>query len=115
MNKEMDGKVRFDLITPGFEEGLAMVLTHGLTKYDAHSWKTVDADLYYGALRRHISDHRKAMLLDDVPIMYFDTYSTLLHIDHAVCNLMFLRWKALEQVEVCKKLSKAMVSKSYLR
>lgn len=85
-NKYDEGKLRFDLVLPEFEEAVADILTLGAEKYEADSWKKVEngIDRYYAALRRHISAWRKGEKLDPESGKH--------HLAHAACNIMFLMY-----------------------
>lgn len=79
-------KLRMDLITPEFLEGLAGVLTHGAAKYAPDNWKNCDKpfERYYAALQRHLVAYAKG---DDL-----DAESGYHHLYHAACCLMFLTY-----------------------
>lgn len=79
-----DGKARFDLIEPEFEEDIANVLTMGANKYAQNSWQHVEdgKNRYYAALRRHLNAWRKGEKTDQE--------SGMSHLAHAACNVMFL-------------------------
>ena len=83
-HKNDDGKVRFDLVEPEFEEGIARTLMVGAEKYGPNNWQKVDdaENRYYAALRRHINAWRKGEKNDPE-----DDVS---HLAHAACNIMFL-------------------------
>ena len=81
-------KLRMDLIPPEVEEIIAGVLTYGSLKFDDNNWKNnLDVNRIYGALRRHLSEYRKDK--DSI-----DPETAMLHIDHALCNMVFLVWYA---------------------
>jgi len=78
------GKVQYSLIPPLALEGLAAVLTHGAHKYGPYNWKLViPVERYYDALLRHLEAVRKGEWLDKD--------SELPHMDHVICNAVFLR------------------------
>jgi len=79
-------KLRFDLLHPEFEEGVAKILTMGAEKYSPNNWVHVSdpEDRYYAALRRHISAYRKGETRD--------AESGESHLYHAACCLMFLSY-----------------------
>ena len=82
------GKPRWSLLMQGMSkalEGVAEVLTFGARKYAAHSWRTVPegADRYRDALYRHLAAFERGELTDPE--------SGLPHLDHALCNLLFVR------------------------
>lgn len=79
-----DGKARFDLIEPEFEEDIANILTMGANIYAPNSWQHVEdgKNRYYAALRRHLNAWRKGEKIDKE--------SGMSHLAHAACNVMFL-------------------------
>lgn len=77
------GKLRYDLIPPSSLKGLAAVLTYGAKKYKPNNWRGGDKDRYIAALFRHIEAWREGEQRDPE--------SKLLHLDHALCNLAFLK------------------------
>ena len=79
-------KPDWSLLDLSIIEGAVDVLTFGAKKYKRDNWKFVpDAhNRYYAALMRHLTAYRKGEL--------FDSDSGLSHIDHAMCNLIFLKW-----------------------
>ncbi len=82
--KDDNDKLRFDLLSPEFEEVVTKVLTYGAAKYEPNNWQNVEdaENRYYAALRRHISAYRKGEKVDPE--------SGLPHLAHAACNIMFL-------------------------
>lgn len=79
-----EGKTRFDLVDPEFEELVAKVMTFGANKYKPNSWQNVEdpVNRYYAALRRHINAWRKGEKIDPE--------SKLPHLAHVAVNAMFL-------------------------
>jgi hypothetical protein len=86
MMKYDEGKLRYDLITPEFLEGLAKVMTFGAEKYEPNSWQNVEDgyNRYYSALMRHLEAIRMGEVVD--------ADSGLPHIYHVGCNAMFLNY-----------------------
>lgn len=82
--KADNGKLRFDLLDPEFEEYVAQVLTYGAEKYAPDNWKKVNdpVNRYYAALRRHLNAWRKGEKTD--------AESKLPHLAHVAANAMFL-------------------------
>ena len=78
-------KPMLELIPPEALEALGRVLTHGATKYSANSWQALDdaKNRYRGALLRHYVAYCKDS-------GGRDSESGLLHIEHVLCNAMFL-------------------------
>lgn len=75
------GKLRMDLIPPEAEVALAEVLTFGMNKYAERNWENgIKYSRLYGSLRRHL----KEWALGN----YNDPESGLLHLKHALWNLM---------------------------
>ena len=77
------GKPMMALLDPVALEGLATVLTMGAKKYAAHNWtRGMLWSRVTGSLLRHLF---KFMRGED-----YDAESGLPHIDHVLCNAMFL-------------------------
>jgi hypothetical protein len=78
------GKLRFDLLDPEFEAGMAVVVTLGAAKYDDENWKrcTEPFRRYYAALRRHLNAFAQGERVDEE--------SGVSHLYHAAVCLMFL-------------------------
>jgi len=84
--KNDSGKTLMSLLFTGCPEalaGAAGVLTFGAQKYEAHSWKQVESARYLDAFYRHMY---KCHIGEET-----DPDSGLLHIDHALTNLLFIR------------------------
>lgn len=81
-----EGKVRMDLVPLECVESIAKVLTYGAKKYADNSWQELPKfwSRYKAALLRHLTAIDKGELLDQE--------SGLPHIDHVLCNAMFLSW-----------------------
>lgn len=76
-------KPRLELISRKAIEGLASVLGFGAKKYAAHNWRGgFEYSRLIGAALRHINAFNDGEDLDPE--------SSLSHIDHAQCMLMFL-------------------------
>lgn len=75
-------KLRFELIPPKVEESLAKVLTYGARKYKPNNWRKGSIERYEAALLRHINAYRQGEACDKE--------SGLLHLEHALCNVVFL-------------------------
>jgi len=66
-------------------EAVARVREYGNKKYhDPDNWRTVDVSRYKDALMRHL-----LAFLDDAGSR--DDESGLLHLDHALCNMFFIK------------------------
>lgn len=77
------GKPRHELISPWAMGGLAAVLTFGATRYSKNNWrKGLSWAETLGSLKRHIAEFEKGIDTDPD--------SGLPHIDHALCNVVFL-------------------------
>jgi len=81
--KADDGKIMMSLIEPQFIKGTATVLTLGAEKYSVGNWKNCDdRQRYEDALLRHIYDYLQGNKCDKE--------TSMSHLYHASCNLMFL-------------------------
>jgi hypothetical protein len=81
--KHDKGKPRLELVSPGFIEGVAKVLSFGASKYEARNWEQgIGYDRVYGALLRHLNAWWGGEALDA------ETGES--HLYHAGCCLMFL-------------------------
>lgn len=79
------GKLRYTLIPPAALDGIATVREYGCRKYGSpDNWRQVEAHREFDAAIRHI----RAMW-DDLKAT--DAESGLLHIDHALTDLAFVR------------------------
>lgn len=78
-----DGKEPMDLVSWPAIAGLSKVLAFGAAKYDRHNWqKGMEWGRLIGATLRHVFKFSSGEDLDPE--------TGLSHIDHAMCNLMFL-------------------------
>jgi len=78
-----EGKLQYELMPIGALEGVVKILSFGAQKYAPYNWMKVRPIYrYYGALLRHIEAVRKGEWLDKE--------SGFPHLDHAMCNLVFL-------------------------
>lgn len=78
------GKTDYDLIPAEALEGIANVFTYGAGKYGPENWKHVTpVKRYLSAAFRHVQAWRKGQTNDEE--------SGLLHLDHAITNLIILR------------------------
>jgi hypothetical protein len=83
--KKFDGdKARFDLIPLLALEGAAKVMGFGAQKYGAWNWLAVEnaEARYTAALLRHLALHQAGEMIDQE--------SGFKHIDHILCNALFL-------------------------
>ena len=85
------GKPMFSLIPPLAEREVAKVLTFGAQKYAPDNWRYVEDHFsrYLSAARRHIN----MVQLGET----HDPETGLHHYAHAICCLMFLLEKELEE------------------
>jgi len=105
-NKYCDGKPQFHKIVPEFSEGLACQLTHGNSKYDEDSWKTIPKEEYVGALERHFNAYRRG---EDI-----DPETGLLHLDAVAACTMFLRWFSTQDEKLARKIRANIKAKTYI-
>lgn len=81
--KHDSDKLRVDLLPVDVLEGVAKILTHGANKYGDRNWERgITYGRLYGAVLRHLFAFQRG---EDI-----DPESGLPHIDHALCELMFL-------------------------
>lgn len=88
-----DGKLRWDLLPwPAIEE-IVKVLTYGASKYGSNTWQTVEPfnERYTAALFRH--------LIADIKGEDVDAESSIMHLSHAACNLVFILSRKLEELQ----------------
>lgn len=81
--RDNSGKPRLDLISPWALEGLAQILTYGANKYAEHNWR---AGLSWSQTVASLMRHLVAFMRGED----MDPESGLPHIDHVLCNAMFL-------------------------
>jgi len=79
-------KLRWDLLPFAEIEQVIEVLTYGADKYDDNNWQFVPnaKDRYFAAAMRHLIRWRRGKLIDGE--------SSLPHLAHAICSLLFLMW-----------------------
>lgn len=81
--KKDEGKPRWELVGWDAIEGLVKVLTMGAKKYQARNWELgIEYGRVYGAILRHLTAFWRGESTDPE--------SGLSHLDHALCELMFL-------------------------
>jgi len=87
-------KPRMELLPPRALKETARVLAFGAKKYAPDNWKKLDNlhKRYIGAALRHIND-------DNIAPGHIDEESGLDGIAHAICCLMFILEKRLEDAE----------------
>ena len=85
------GKDRWDLIPLEVIEEAVKVLTFGAEKYEPNNWQKIPdfENRYFASMMRHIVAHKKGEKIDPK--------SSLKHLAHASCCLMFLLWKELQE------------------
>lgn len=81
-----DGKSRMDLIPLDTMENVGRILGMGAQKYGENNWQEIPNfwNRYKAALLRHLAAIDRGELLDQE--------SRLPHIDHVLCNAVFLSW-----------------------
>lgn len=83
---KFDGdKLRYDLVPVEPIKAVADIVTYGAKKYKPNNWQKVEMWRYKSAFMRHWF----AWLLGEDK----DPESGRHHIDHALCNLFFIKWK----------------------
>lgn len=79
-----EGKLRYDLMHPVSNEGVAKILTMGSKKYAPRNWeKGMPWTSVVASLKRHLAEFEKGI--------DFDSESGEKHIDHIACNVHFLQ------------------------
>ena len=79
------GKPKHSLLPPKTLDGVLDVMAFGAAKYEKDNWKKCDTpSSYYDACHRHLEEFWSG--IDN------DAESGLHHLDHAMCNLIFLKW-----------------------
>lgn len=90
-----ENKLRWDLLPYDVIEECVKILTFGAKKYGPNNWQMVETKRYIAALMRHLVAHFKGEKYDDE--------SGLLHLSHALTNIVFLIWKEKHQKKEEKK------------
>lgn len=80
------GKLLWDLFPFDVAEGVVDILTYGANKYEPNNWQAVETYRYISAFFRHFI----AWLTGEEN----DQESGKHHLDHALCNLIFIRWQS---------------------
>lgn len=82
--KHDDGKIDWTLLPWVELEQVALVMMHGMKKYNRDNWKKVKnaRQRYRAALLRHVTAYEKGFVIDGE--------SNLHHLAHAVCCCLFL-------------------------
>ena len=102
------GKPRWELLPLQCLGGMVDVLTFGAGKYDDDNWKRAMDDLNsdmpdrtFGSLMRHL------LRIQEDGLSARDSESLLYHIDHLMCNVLFLKYRQLveSRAESMKSLS----------
>lgn len=86
-------KLRWDLVPMHLLEGMVKVLMVGMKKYSAHNWrKGLHTTRISNSLQRHLNAYLAGEELDPE--------SGLPHVDHILCNALFLKGQAVEHPEM---------------
>ena len=90
------GKLKYNLILPGFLEQMAEILTKGEVNHPRDpdgtpSWQAVEPEAYVNSLMRHLEDYRKGKLVDKEMLTHA--------MGHVAVNAMFLWWFTREKYE----------------
>jgi hypothetical protein len=87
------GKPDWSLLPMGCIEEAVKILTFGAEKYGIDNWKKLnsdrDIDRIYSAMMRHIVSHKNGDKFDDE--------SGMLHLSHAITNMIFLLYNELNK------------------
>lgn len=84
--KHDSNKPRYSLLPSGTVKQVIQVLEYGAVKYEPENWQHVPSarTRYYDAAMRHIDDWWNGSEIDEE--------SSLPHLAHAICCLLFLLW-----------------------
>ena len=84
--KHDSNKPRYSLLPTGTVNQVVQVLEYGAVKYEIDNWQRVPSarTRYYDAAMRHIDDWWNGSEIDEE--------SSLPHLAHAICCLLFLLW-----------------------
>ena len=87
--KNDEGKPEFELLPFELMSGVNKIFQYGANKYQVNNWKKPDflMSRAYNALLRHMFAFWNG---ED-----YDKESGLLHLDHAMCNLLFMKYHLL--------------------
>jgi hypothetical protein len=101
--KHDDGKLQWSLIPWEALEGTVRVLMEGAKKYAPDNWKKVDKahNRYKDALLRHVFAYCSTEKVDPE----FGAS----HLDHAICNLLFLKWLDMQDAAIEKALKEEKI------
>lgn len=79
------GKLKWNLLPLHLLKGTVDVLTQGEEKYGAYNWQELSnpKERYFAASMRHLVSYQQGELSDPE--------SGCSHLDHAICNLIFLK------------------------
>ncbi len=87
--KKDENKPRYELLPYEVLEAVAQILTNGAKKYEDRNWeKGIAYGRVFGAAQRHLTAFWNAGLDGTDGINSIDGSNS--HIDHAICELMFL-------------------------
>jgi len=97
--KHDQGKPQYRLLPLKDLGGVVRVLEYGVQVYAEGDWKYVGDgyNRYMDAALRHLAEHLDGNHIDDVPDSK-GRCSHLLHIDHAICSLIFARHFMVEEL-----------------
>ena len=88
-------KLRWDLVPWNAFEKVVEVITEGAKKYGVDNWKSINSNVFEGAMLRHFVSFKKGER--------FDSQWNLSHLSHFVCNAIFLLWKEELSINIEKR------------
>ena len=101
-----EGKLRWSLVDLSTFEDLVKVLMNGATKYGDFNWqKGLPITEVYESLIRHLVSFMNGE--------NNDKESGLSHLDHALCNLYFMKWYMINKPEMDNRKKKNINIKPY--
>jgi len=84
-DRHNNGKPLYSLLPLESLEGVVRVLEFGAKKYAKNQWKLgLTEESCLDSMMRHLSKELEGIKLDEE--------SGLEHIDHMICNLLFIKW-----------------------
>jgi len=90
--KYSKNKLRWTKFPFDAAEKAMLIMDYGAKKYEWDNWRSVDVELYFDALIRHLIAHLNGEI--------YDKESGFTHLDHMLCNALFIVWK-----EECENVS----------
>jgi hypothetical protein len=101
--KQDQGKLQWSLLPLEYLEGCVRVLMVGAKKYAPHNWrKGMPYTQPYNALQRHLQEFMKGQDIDPESGEHV--------LDHALCELLFLRMNTMERKDLDDRFRKVVAA-----